>query len=106
MEVTQALISRRTVRTFLSEPVPRDTVKAILEAALRTPSWANTQPWEIYIAGGEALERIRKASVERTNQGKPAPEPDVPFPEDWPVAYRERHPGHELRRLDRPLLVW
>jgi nitroreductase len=42
MEVSKALETRRTVRAFLAEPVPRETVAAILEAALRTPSWANT----------------------------------------------------------------
>jgi nitroreductase len=89
MEVTQALASRRTVRAFLPEPVPRETVTAILEVALRTPSWANTQPWEIYVAGGDALGRIRKAYVELTQQGVAA-RPDVPFPEEWPVACRER----------------
>ncbi len=60
-----------------------------MEAALRAPSWANTQPWEIYVAGGEALERIRKAYMERTEQGTAA-RPDLPFPEKWPDACRER----------------
>ena len=89
MEVTQALASRRTVRAFLAEPVPRGTVAAILKAALRAPSWANTQPWEIYVAGGDTLERIRRAYIERTQQGMAA-SPDVPFPEVWPVACSER----------------
>jgi len=89
MEVTQALASRHTVRAFLAQPVPRETVAVILEAALRAPSWANTQPWEIYIAGGETLERIREASIERTRQGTTA-RTDVPFPEEWPDACRER----------------
>jgi nitroreductase len=89
MEVTQALASRRTVRTFLKKPVPRGIVRGILEAALRAPSWANTQPWEIYVAGGETLERIRKAYMERTEQGMAA-RPDLPFPEKWPDACRER----------------
>ena len=113
MEVTQALASRRTVRTFLAKPVPRGIVTAILEAALRAPSWANTQPWEIYVAGGEALERIRKAYIERTEQGTAA-RPDLPFPEKWPDACRERTraltagrytPGFEdIRALAHPVL--
>ncbi len=89
MDVTRALERRRTVRAFLAEPVPRETLAAILGAALHTPSWANTQPWEIYVAGGETLERIRKAFVERTHQEVPA-RPDLPFPEAWPTVCRER----------------
>lgn len=89
MEVTKALETRRTVRAFLAEPVPRKTVEAILEAALRTPSWANTQPWQIYVAGGDVLERMRMAFVERTHGGVRG-QPDLPMPEEWPVACRER----------------
>ncbi len=66
MDVGDALWARRTVRAFLDRPVPRETLEAILSDALRTPSWANTQPWEIFVAGGEVFERIRRISLERT----------------------------------------
>ncbi len=89
MDVDTALRSRRTVRGFTRRPVPRETVQAILDAALRTPSWANTQPWEIYVAGGEVLEGIRAAFVERTIAKVPST-PDVPFPAAWPAACRAR----------------
>jgi nitroreductase len=89
MDVSAALRNRRTVRAFLDRPVPRETVDVILEDALRTPSWANTQPWEIWVAGGEALERIRRASMERTQKKVPS-QPDLPFPGGWPEACRER----------------
>jgi nitroreductase len=89
MDVSTALQNRRTVRAFLDRPVPRTTVEAILADALRAPSWANTQPWEIWVAGGETLERIRRASVERTRRKAPS-QPDLPFPGGWPEACRER----------------
>ena len=59
MDVSHALQRRRTVRAFLPRPVPRSTLGSILDIALQTPSWANTQPWEIYVAGGDVLDRIR-----------------------------------------------
>ena len=71
MDVFEALQRRRTVRAFLDLPVPRETLETILGAALRTPSWANTQPWEIYVAGGEVLERVRATFVERTRAKVP-----------------------------------
>jgi len=89
LNVTEALWNRRTVRAFLDRPVPRETVEAILSAALRTPSWANTQPWEIWVAAGEVLERIRRASLERTHAKVPS-HPDLPFPGGWPEVCRER----------------
>lgn len=87
MDVLQALHQRRTVRAFLPRTVPRTTVEAILEAALRAPSWANTQPWEIYVAGGEVLDRIRADFVERTRAKMPS-SLDLEPPGGWPDRCR------------------
>lgn len=92
MDVSKALLARRTVRAFRPDPVPRETVAAILSAALHAPSWANTQPWEVYVATGATLERLRTASLERTHEGVPG-EPDLPRPKEWPEACRERTRG-------------
>ena len=79
MDVGDALRARRTVRAFLDRPVPRETLEAILTDALRTPSWANTQPWEIFVAGGDVFERIRRISGERTLEKVPST-PTSPSP--------------------------
>jgi nitroreductase len=89
MNVGDALRGRRTVRAFLPRPVPRETLEAILSDALRTPSWANTQPWEIFVAGGEVFERIRRISEERT-LAKISSDTDVPFPGAWTPECRAR----------------
>lgn len=89
MDVTEALKNRRTVRAFESRPLPEDTLKAFLEAALWSPSWGNTQPWEIWVATGEVLERMRAASLERTEQGV-AVHMELPAPAHWPAVYTER----------------
>jgi nitroreductase len=84
MDVGQALRSRRTCRAFTARPVSRETLEAILGDALHTPSWANTQPWEIFVAGGEVLDRIRGAWVQRTLDKVPT-SADLPFPRGWTV---------------------
>jgi len=96
MNVTDALVSRYTARAFLPEPVDRETVTAILEAATRAPSWANTQPWEIFVASGECLERLRRAHAERIEAGVERA-PDVAAPREWPAAHQARIA--ELRAL-------
>jgi nitroreductase len=83
VDVGKALKNRRTVRAFVDRPVPRDVLEAILGDALHTPSWANTQPWEIYVAGGDVLERIRRVSEQRTLEKVPS-NPDIAFPSGWP----------------------
>jgi nitroreductase len=89
MNVNEALRARRTVRAFLPRPVPRETLEAILADALQSPSWANTQPWEIFVAAGEPLERIRGIWAERT-EAKIASNTDIPFPGAWPAGCKER----------------
>lgn len=89
MNVIDALNSRSTIRAFNPDPVGRETILKILEAATRAPSWANTQPWELFVAGGEALERLREAYSVRFQQGEPR-NPDIPGPTTWPPAIQER----------------
>jgi nitroreductase len=64
MDVIEALHSRYTVRAFKTDPVSREVLWKILEAALHAPSWANTQPWEIFVEGGDVLNRLRRANLE------------------------------------------
>ena len=45
--VEEALLSRRSVRAFRPDPVPRATVEEILRLASRAPSGTNVQPWTV-----------------------------------------------------------
>ena len=89
MDVIDALSTRFTVRAFKNDPVDRRTLERVMEAALKSPSWANTQPWEIYVAGGEVLNRLREAYVANLKNCV-ARNPDLPVPKEWPPACRKR----------------
>ena len=69
MDVIEAILARRSVRDFSPKPVPKETVMKILEAATRSPSGGNAQPWEVFVATGATLERIRKVYQERFQAG-------------------------------------
>jgi nitroreductase len=60
LSIQSALNHRRTTRAFKPDTIGRDRILKVLEPALAAPSWANTQPWEIFVAAGEPLERIRQ----------------------------------------------
>jgi nitroreductase len=60
MDVIEAIKTRKSIRGFKKDPVSKETIHKILEAAIRTPSGMNTQPWEFVVAGGKALEQIRE----------------------------------------------
>lgn len=56
MNVIDAINQRFACRAFKPDPVDKATILKILEAATHSPSWANTQPWEVYVAAGPILE--------------------------------------------------
>jgi nitroreductase len=73
MDAVEAILSRHSVRDFLSKSVPKATVINIFETAARSPSGGNAQPWEVFVAAGAAIERIRKTYMERFQNGTAGP---------------------------------
>ncbi len=98
MDVVDALNTRFTVRAFKPDPIDRRTLERVMEAAIKSPSWANTQPWEIYVAGGDVLNRLREAYV--TNlKNCVARNPDLAAPKEWPPALRKRMDALKSERM-------
>ena len=56
---------RRSVRGFLPEPVPPETLRHVFELAQRAPSNCNVQPWRSYVASGAARDRIQRRQLAR-----------------------------------------
>jgi nitroreductase len=56
--VEEALLSRRSVRAFRSDPVARETLERILAAASRAPSGTNVQPWKVHAVAGAVRDRL------------------------------------------------
>ena len=98
MNTIDALNSRYCCRAFKADRVSQETLLKILEAGTRAPSWANTQPWEIYVATGEVLERLRRGYLKNLQEDVPG-HPDLPRPQSWPVALQKRTEDLMARRL-------
>jgi nitroreductase len=92
MEIFQAVTTRRSIRQFKPDPVPEAFLREILDAARWSPSWGNTQPWEIAVITGDPLERLRKAGHQRFLDGIPS-NPDTPMPVTWPERLKQRYQG-------------
>lgn len=69
-DLDAAIRERRSVRGFLSKPVPRETIEEVLELAQRAPSNCNVQPWRVYVASGDARDELRAALVTAVTSGK------------------------------------
>lgn len=56
--VDAAIESRRSLRAFTRQPVPRDVVARMLAVAARAPSGTNMQPWHVHVLTGAARDAL------------------------------------------------
>lgn len=90
MDIAEAIRTRKSTRAFLPRPVPRGVMERILDAARWAPSWANTQPWEFLVVGGETLKKISQEFCQRV--AHPVKDnPDIPMPAEWDEPYKSRY---------------
>lgn len=100
MNVLDAIRGRKSVRRFLSTPVPDETVRAILEVAARAPSGTNSQPWQVTVVTDAARQRVCDAVTEAAKAGQRTPEYDyAPTPWGEPYRARARKVGFDLYAL-------
>jgi nitroreductase len=61
MDTLNAIFSRRSIRKFKSDKIPKDILENILKAAMYAPSAYNQQPWQfIVIDDRKLLDTISK----------------------------------------------
>ncbi len=63
--LARLLRTRRSIRDFADRDVPAALIDAILEDARWAPSWSNTQPYRIAIAGGGLKDRLKAQLLAR-----------------------------------------
>ena len=92
MELQEAVLGRRSIRQFLPKPVPDELIEDLIAKSIWSPSWGNTQPWEIVVGTGESLAKFKKKNRDAFLEGKSSTA-DIPMPQVWPdrnkVRYKE-----------------
>jgi nitroreductase len=64
MQTWDAITSRRDVRSYAGQPVSPEQLDQILEAARRSPSSRNSQPWDfVLVTDREQLQELAKVWV-------------------------------------------
>lgn len=101
MDVLEAMATRRSVRGFLPDPVPRETIEAILRAAARAPSGSNIQPWKVRVTQGAEKARLSAALRAAHDAGAKVERDYHYYPRNWrePYLSRRRKVGWDLYRL-------
>lgn len=71
MDVLKVIAARRSIRKFKEKPVPDETIKTILTAAIQAPSGKNRQPWRFVVVKGEKCKemvQIMRQGIEKMKE--------------------------------------
>lgn len=107
MTVGEALQRRFSCRVFSDTPVRKQVLEEIFLDAFRTPSWANSQPWDIFVAGKEQVAELVKG-MEECRKQRIHTNLDLPFKGVWTLEakqnmdqfFEEVYAYEERRNLD------
>ncbi len=82
---------RRSIRHYSDREIPQDLLDQVLEAVQWSPSWANTQCWEIVvIKDGETKSKVQETIA----KGNPAAKAMVAAPVVLAVCGRQKTSGY------------
>jgi len=98
MELLEGIETRKSFRAFTSVPVTKEIIERILKAASKSPSYTNTQPWEVAVVSGKKKEQISKILYEMA-ESNITPNRDLTAPQIWPTKLERRAKEHGARRF-------
>ena len=70
MEFQDLVRTRRSVRGYKPDPVPRHIIEEVIATAAGAPSSMNTQPWHVHVLTGEILDEVRRRNMEGMAAGE------------------------------------
>ena len=89
--ILDAIIGRSSKRSYLPKRVPKEIQEKILNAASKTPSGANMQPWVVYaISNNEVLTNIGDAIIAKMKEGVENDQFIQYYPLNWVNPYKKR----------------
>ena len=60
MNVSEAILSRKSIRAFLSKPVPNALVSELLVKSARAANGGNLQPWKVFVINEKSMEEFKE----------------------------------------------
>ncbi|MCI0468823.1 MAG: nitroreductase [Nitrospirae bacterium] len=89
MDAIECIKTRMSIRKFMPDIVPEETIKNVFEAAKWSPSYKNSQTWEAVVVSGKRKDELSELLIESLESGA-TPQPDIPEPKAWPPAVDAR----------------
>jgi nitroreductase len=92
------LVGRWSCRAFRDVDVPVAVIERLLLLSQRSPSWCNTQPWQVVVTHAPATARLREALTAHAAVCDDDCCPDLPMPERYEGVHlgRRRESGWQL----------
>jgi len=102
MDIIEAIRTRRSVRAFKPNPIPKKVLEELLDVCRWAPSGGNTQPWHFAVLGGKLLGEItdrleEKAKTSWDGNNYTNTNPDLPRTGPYPELLMSRQ--QSLRAL-------
>jgi nitroreductase len=72
-----------SIRKFKKAAVPRELILKVIDTARYSPSYKNSQPWNVAVVSGSKREALSRMLINLLESGV-EPCPDLPAPESWP----------------------
>ena len=82
MNVTDAVLSRSSIRSFVDRSVSNDLLQELLEKSSRAASGGNLQPWKIFVINNSAMKKFLEFQKNWT-------EPETPSYDIYPSKLKE-----------------
>ncbi len=70
MDVMEAIRKRKSIRAYTPDPVSKELVRELLEAAIKAPTGSNSQPWKFYVVGGKRKEQLDETLLGCLSEGR------------------------------------
>jgi nitroreductase len=71
-DLMEAIQSRRSIRNYQDKPIARDVLDEVLAAVRWSPSWANTQCWELVVVSDPLIKAALQETIAPKNPGTKA----------------------------------
>ena len=106
MDFEALVASRRSVRGFRKDPVPKELLVEVIELAKRAPSSMNTQPWHFHAITGAPLELIREGNTERMLAGAKVDREIKMNSHGYQGVHRDRQKEIAVQLFDAMGIAW
>jgi len=65
VDIIEAIRTRRSIRAFKPDPIPKKALEELLDVCRWAPSGGNTQPWHFAVLGGKLLDGVKARLEEK-----------------------------------------